>query len=59
MTAYGAATATTATTAAYEVIRDAATPGEREKPAKATAQAYREVLERLWALDPLPTWLPT
>lgn len=28
MTAYGAATATTA---AYDVIRDAATPGERDK----------------------------
>lgn len=56
MTAYGAATATTA---AYDAIRDAATPGERDKPAKATAQAYREALERLWILDPLPAWLPT
>jgi predicted AAA+ superfamily ATPase len=56
MTAYGAATATTA---AYDVIRDAATPGERDKPAKATVQAYREALERLWILDPLPAWLPT
>lgn len=56
MTAYGAATATTA---AYDVIRDAATPGEHDKPAKATAQAYRETLERLWILDPLPAWLPT
>lgn len=56
MTAYGAATATTA---AYDVIRDAATPGERDKPAKATAQSYREALERLWILDPLPAWSPT
>lgn len=56
MTAYGAATATTA---AYDVIRDAATPGEHDKPAKATVQAYRETLERLWILDPLPAWLPT
>jgi predicted AAA+ superfamily ATPase len=56
MTAYGAATATSA---AYDAIRDAATPGERDKPAKATAQAYREALERLWILDPLPAWLPT
>ncbi len=56
MTAYGAATATTA---AYDAIRDAATPGERDKPAKTTAQAYREALERLWILDPLPAWLPT
>lgn len=56
LTAYGAATATTA---AYDVIRDAATPGEREKPAKATALAYRDALERLWILDPVPAWLPT
>lgn len=56
MTAYGAATATTA---AFDVIRDAATPGEHDKPAKATVQAYRETLERLWILDPVPAWLPT
>jgi len=56
LTAYGAATATTA---AYDVIRDAATPGERDKPARATALAYRDALERLWILDPLPAWLPT
>ena len=55
LTAYGAATATTA---AYDVIRDASTPGERDKPAKATALAYRDALERLWILDPLPAWLP-
>lgn len=55
LTAYGAATATTA---AYDIIRDAATPGEREKPAKATAIAHRHALERLWILDPLPGWLP-
>lgn len=56
MTAYGAATSTTAS---FDVIRDAATPGERDKPAKATVQAYRETLERLWILDPVPAWLPT
>lgn len=56
MTAYGAATGTTAS---FEVIRDAATPGERDKPARATAQAYRDALEQLWILDPVPAWLPT
>lgn len=56
LTGYGAATATTA---AYDVIRDAATPGEQDKPARATALAYRDALERLWILDPLPAWLPT
>lgn len=56
MAAYGAATGTSA---AYDVIRDAATPGGRDKPTRATAQGYREALERLWILDPLPAWLPT
>jgi predicted AAA+ superfamily ATPase len=56
MSAYGAATGTTAS---YDVLRDAATPGEVTKPARATAQVYREVLERLWVVDPVPAWLPT
>ncbi len=56
MQAYAAATATTAS---YEKIRDAATSGQGEKPSKATTQPYREALERLWVLDPLPAWLPT
>jgi predicted AAA+ superfamily ATPase len=30
-----------------------------EKPSRATTQPYREVLERLWILDPVPAWLPT
>jgi len=54
--AYAAATSTVAS---FEALRDAATPGEREKPSKATTQAYRDVLERLWILDPIPGWLPT
>jgi predicted AAA+ superfamily ATPase len=56
MQAYAAATATTAS---YEKIRDAATSGHGEKPARATTQPYRDVLERLWILDPVPAWLPT
>ncbi len=56
MQAYAAATATTAS---YEKIRDAATSGHGEKPARVTTQPYRDVLERLWILDPLPAWLPT
>lgn len=56
MTAYAAATATTAS---YETIRDAATSGLGEKPAKTTTQPYREVLERLWIVDPVQAWLPT
>jgi predicted AAA+ superfamily ATPase len=56
MRAYAAATATTAS---YEKIRDAATSGHGEKPARATTQPYRDVLERLWIIDPIPAWLPT
>lgn len=56
MTAYAAASSTTAS---FEKIRDAATGGEGEKPAKTTTQPYRDVLERLWVLDPVPAWTPT
>ena len=56
LAAYGAATATTAS---YAAILQAATPGEDAKPAKQTAMGYRDLLERLWVLDPLPAWVPT
>lgn len=56
MVAYAAATATHAS---FETIRDAATSGQREKPAKTTTIPYRETLERLWIIDPIPAWLPT
>jgi predicted AAA+ superfamily ATPase len=56
MNAYAAATATTAS---FETIRDAATGGEGQKPSKTTTQPYREILERLFIVDPLPAWAPT
>jgi predicted AAA+ superfamily ATPase len=56
MAAYAAATATTAS---FERIRDAASGDEAEKPSRVTVLAYRDILERLWLLDPLPAWLPT
>ena len=56
MTAYAAATATCAS---FETIRDAATSDLGEKPARTTTQPYRDVLERLYLLDPVPAWLPT
>ncbi|HOX26890.1 MAG TPA: DUF4143 domain-containing protein [Candidatus Krumholzibacteria bacterium] len=56
MAAYAAATATTAS---YESIRDAATSGHGDKPSKTTTQPYREILERLWIVDPVPAWLPS
>jgi hypothetical protein len=55
LSAYAAATATNA---AYSTILDAATPGEGEKPARQTAAAYREHLQRIFVLDPLPAWIP-
>jgi predicted AAA+ superfamily ATPase len=56
MTAYAAATATTAS---FETIRDAATGGFGEKPARTTTEPYRETLERLFIVDPVPAWVPT
>ena len=56
MAAYAAATATTAS---YEKIRDAATSGEGATPTRATVLAYRDILERLWLLDPVPGWRPS
>lgn len=54
--AYAAATATTAS---YETVRDAATGGQQDKPSRSAIQPWRDVLERLWILDPVPAWLPT
>lgn len=56
MAAYAAATATTTS---HEKIRGAASGDRGEAPSRATTQPYREVLERLWILDPVPAWLPT
>ena len=53
LAAYAAATSTTA---AYNVILDAATPALPDKPSRATIVAYREVLERMWLLEELPAW---
>jgi len=48
--------AATSSTAGYSQILDAATPGQADKPAGSTADAYRRVLESLWLLDPVPAW---
>ena len=56
LTAYAAATSTTAT---FETIRDAASAGESHKPSKSTVYPYRSVLEQLWLIDEVPSWLPT
>ena len=56
MAAYAAASATPAS---FETIRDAATGGQGDKPSKTATMPYREVLERLWILDPVQPWLPS
>ncbi len=55
LTAYAAATSTTAT---YETIRDAASAGESNPPAKTTTAPYRATLEQLWMIEPVPAWTP-
>ncbi len=56
LTAYAAASSTTAS---WETIRDAASAGESDKPAKTTTRPYRAALEQLWIIEPLPAWAPT
>jgi uncharacterized protein len=55
LTAYAAAVGEAVS---YEKVRDAATPGHGDKPAKTTTLPYIDVLTRLRVLDPLPAWLP-
>lgn len=50
--------AATSTDAAYSVILDAATAGESDKPSRVTVGAYRDHLQRIFVLDPLPAWIP-
>ncbi|WP_195706657.1 ATP-binding protein [Paramicrobacterium fandaimingii] len=56
LAAYGAATSTDAS---YTTLLDAASAGVADKPARSTIESYREHLERLYVLDPLPPWIPT
>lgn len=56
MTAYAAASSSTAR---WETLRDAATPGEGHKPNRKATDGYREALGRLFLLDEVPAWLPS
>lgn len=56
LTAFAAATSTTAS---YDTIRDAASAGERDAPAKTTTIPYRATLERLWMIEQVPAWSPS
>lgn len=55
LTAYATATASTAS---WETVRSAASPGDADPPSKATTIRYRDWLTALWLLDPVPAWLP-
>lgn len=54
--AYAAASSTTTS---FEKIRAAASGGEGKKVNRKAAAPYRDALERLWLLDPVPGWLPS
>lgn len=57
LAAYAAATATSAD---YKKIAEAAAPNSGgDVLSRKTAQHYRDVLTRLWILDPLAAWVPT
>ena len=51
--------AAVSTSTSYEKIRDAATAGQGNKPARTTTQPYVDVLTDLRVLDPVDAWLPT
>jgi predicted AAA+ superfamily ATPase len=53
LAAYAAATSTTTS---YDKIHRLATGDKETAMAKTTANAYRDTLERLWLLDPVPAW---
>ena len=53
LTAYAAATSTTAS---YAAILGAATACETDKPSRGATQTYRDLLARIWVLNPVPGW---
>lgn len=56
LTAYGAASSTAAS---FETIRQAATGRDAGAPSRDATGPYRDVLERLRVVDPVPAWSPT
>jgi hypothetical protein len=51
--------AVTAATVSWGTIRDAATAGIANKPAKETTATYSELIKMLRIIDPVEAWLPT
>lgn len=54
----GAYASASGTTASWEKIRKAATPGDADPPSKVTTLRYRDWLTALWLLDSIPAWQP-
>lgn len=50
--------AATGTTAAWETIRDAASAGSGNPPARSTTKPWVDALERTWVSDPVEVWQP-
>ena len=56
ITAYAAAVSTATS---FEKIRDAASAGQDDRPARTTTIPYRSALEGLRLIEEVPAWLPT
>jgi len=50
--------AATGTITSYERLREAASPGRGNPPAKSTTGPWQNALERTFVSDPLPAWSP-
>lgn len=50
--------AATATTATWETLRDAASPGRSDPPPRSTTGPWTDALTRTRVYDPLPAWQP-
>lgn len=50
--------AATSTITSWESLRDAATSGQGDKPARSTTRPWIDALERVWISDPVEPWLP-
>lgn len=55
---WAAYAAASSTTTSYTKILNAASPGESSKISKDAALGYRDILAKLWLLDPVPAWFP-
>lgn len=53
LAAYAAASSTTTS---YSAILDSTTAGDSSQPAKTTTSSFRDVLTKIFVLDPVPAW---